>query len=1053
MSLDERRKVMELLLVHITDIHINNEEDYQKLDVRSEYIANAINKHIIVANDTIVVLCITGDIAYSGSEEQYLWASIIITNIIENIKKRHNGVHIQVVTVPGNHDCDFERRDNKVRESLLKDSTLDMLNVDIVEACTTAQNNYFDFVKEWDNSIAQLSSASNKSIFAIHGFDYQGVKLRFHCFNTAWCSSKHEKPKEMRIAIPELGDKYEDEIVIALLHHDESWLTWESADVWKNYYKQYADIVLVGHDHVSEVVLKDNYGAATNYFIKGNQLYSSDNPEQSGFNVLKIDLSSNIERFYSYQWNGTLYANVLDTKAREFKKNRFVKNQAELRTEFLELLEDNEIDIVSKFKGTLKLSDIFVYPVLKGESISSKKNKALYKEKEEIHQILRDKQYIMIVGEKEFGKTALLKQLYRDFVERKLYPVMVDVANLKSGEEDDLDKKIVDFYTRQYVNLEEETILQMEPEKKVCIIDNFEEIVVSDKVIKKILQYLTCKFGIVVITSNYQNDLLNFLKNVETKEYIENKFTRLYIQELKNYMRRKLISKWLLLSNEDQDPNSQEFDALRRSKMTQVETVMKTGFFNKTPIEFLLVLSYLDNYEKMNTDYSRYSYIYECLILDKINEIADGDTNEASMYKTILEQLAFKVYDEDQGHDMEESFVLGVIFDYQQDYGGSKKSGIDVLMTLRKYKILEKKDKGYRFKHSYMYYYFAGSYILNQLSPEEKLEKTKKVFADLSKEINFNIALFLAYDMSVEFEILPQIIDISNGLLAEYQEFEYAKQNDLLKKLECDIDRKINQIFNIPKNADIPVLQEKKALENDELEIEYEKRNTDEEDRIEENEEELDKMTLEFTKTIRVIEFLGDVLKNYSSSIKRKPRIEIINLMYNSSMKLLGALYNSLDGMIDTIADIVDEKAKEDQEEIAARSEFKRKINEFLSRFWASFVGITASNLGYSLQSDRIIDEIMEVRSEKKCIFFQLATIDYLIRTQNGHLPVKEIEACVKGKDKLDAYSLSILSQNVATHLRNYQYNVSDKKVVCSLLKFNIKDVFIEEQKSKAVSD
>ena len=182
------------------------------------------------------------------------------------------------------------------------------------------------------------------------------------------------------------------------------------------------------------------------------------------------------------------------------------------------------------------------------------------------------------------------------------------------------------------------------------------------------------------------------------------------------------------------------------------------------------------------------------------------------------------------------------------------------------------------------------------------------------------------------------------------------KQNDLLKKLECDIDRKINQIFNIPKNADIPVLQEKKALENDELEIEYEKRNTDEEDRIEENEEELDKMTLEFTKTIRVIEFLGDVLKNYSSSIKRKPRIEIINLMYNSSMKLLGALYNSLDGMIDTIADIVDEKAKEDQEEIAARSEFKRKINEFLSRFWASFVGITASNLGYSLQSDRIID-------------------------------------------------------------------------------------------------
>lgn len=66
----------------------------------------------------------------------------------------------------------------------------------------------------------------------------------------------------------------------------------------------------------------------------------------------------------------------------------------------------------------------------------------------------------------------------------------------------------------------------------------------------------------------------------------------------------------------------------------------------------------------MNTDYSRYSYIYECLILDKINEISNGDINESTMYKTILEQLAFKVYDSDQGKNMEESFVLGVIFDY-----------------------------------------------------------------------------------------------------------------------------------------------------------------------------------------------------------------------------------------------------------------------------------------------------------------------------------------------------------------------------------------------------
>lgn len=1045
---------MELLLVHITDIHIENDADYNILDEKSVYIANAINKHIIDEKNTLLIICITGDIAYSGKEEQYLSASIIFSDIIESIRKRYEELFIQVVIVPGNHDCDFDREDSVIRESLLRDSNLDMLNSSIIKTCSKAEENYFNFVKNWDQEIAPLVSASDESIFAINGLIYKGVSLKFHCLNTAWCSNKNEKPKEMKIAIPKLEDKTEEDIVITLMHHDESWLNWESAEEWKKYYKHYSDIVLVGHDHVSEIILKDNYGAATNYFIKGNQLYNSHYPEQSGFNILKIDLESNIERFFSYQWNGKLYENILDTKSREFKRNRYIKNGVELKSDFLEYLDDNEIDLVNKSKGILKLSDVFVYPVLKGEDINNKKNKVLYKNKEDILRIIKNKKYVMISGEKEYGKTALLKQLYKNFFEMKLYPVMVDATKLRTGEGDELNKKIAEFYGQQYSNLEEEEILQMEEEKKVCIIDNFEEIVVSDKLMKKILHYLTCKFGIVVITSNLQNDLLGFLKNVETKEYLEKKFSRLYIQDLKNYMRRKLVSRWLLLSNEDQDQESQEFDVLCRNKLAQVQSVMKTGFFNKTPIEFLLVLSYLDNYEKMNTDYSRYSYIYECLILDKINEISNGDTNEATMYKTILEQLAFRVYDEEQQQNMQESFVLGVIFDYNQEYRGSKGSAIEVLNNLTKYKVLEKREGEYRFKHSYMYYYFTGSYILNQLPPEKKSQITKKIFADLSKELNFNIALFLAYDMSVEYEILPLIETVCGELLVEYQNFKYAKQKDLLKKLEYDIDRKVEKIFNIPKNVNIPKIQEEKALKQYELEeLNETSVQSGEDEELLEKEAELDKMTIEFTKTIRIIEFLGDIIKNYSSSIKRRPRIEIINLMYTSSMKLMGALYESLNDMIDIIIDIVDEKAKEDKEEIAAKSQFKMKINEFLSQFWGAFVGVTISNLGYSLQSDRIVDEMADVRAEKNCTFFEMASIDYLIRTQNGHLPVKEIEECVKGKKKLDAFSLSILSQNIALYLKNYQYNVNDKKAVCSLLNFNIKDIFIEEQKNKSISD
>lgn len=1041
---------MELVLVHITDIHLNNNNDYNILDSRSEYIANAINKHIIDETNTILLLCITGDIAFSGKEEQYLLASIVISDIITGIKSRHKNLFIQLVIVPGNHDCDFDRPDNAVREALLRDSNIDMANVSIIKTCTQAEENYFRFINEWDQKIAPILSASSESIFCVNGLNCNGISLKFHCINTAWCSNKSEKPQEIKILIPEQEDKSENDIVITLMHHDEAWLSWESAEEWRKYYKHYSDIVLVGHDHTVDVILKDNYGAATNYFIKGNQLYDSKTPNQSGFNVLKVDTETNIERFFSYEWNGKLYENILDTKARSFKRNRYIKNSIELKSEFLDYLDDNEIDLVSKAKGPLKLSDIFVYPVLMDESINTKKTRGLYKDKNDIIEIIQRKQYIMISGEKEFGKTALLKQLFRDFLQMNYYPVMVNIEKIQSGDGDELNKKIAAFYMQQYSNLTGEEILQMDPGKKVCIIDDFEDLALSDKVIKKLLIYLTCKFGIVIITSNLHNDMVNFLKNIETKEYLEKKFTRLYIQDLKNYMKRRLVSKWLLLSDGKQNQNSQAFDVLCKNKLFQVQSVMKTGFFNKTPIEFLLVLSYLDNYEKMNTDYSRYSYIYECLILDKINEISNGDTNEATMYKTILEQLAFKVYDSDLGKNMEESFVLGVIFDYNQEYRGSKGSGIAVLNNLIRFKILEKREGQYRFKHSYMYYYFTGSYILNQLPLDVRIEKAQKIFSNLSKEFNFNIALFLAYDMNVEYEVLPLIQETAKNLLIEYKTFEYSQQKELLKRLEFDIDQKINKKFSIPRNADIPKLQEELSLTQYDLnnELDNSEPQSDLNDELEN-----DTLILEFSKTMRIIEFLGDILKNYSSSMKRKPRIDMINLMYDSSMKLMGALYHSLSGMIDIIVNIVDENSKENNQEIAAKSQFKIKTNEFLSNFWGAFVCASVSNLGYSLQSERILSEIMDVRSEKNCTFFNMTSIDYLIRTQNGHLPVKEIEGCVKGRDKLDPFSLNILSQDIAFHLKNYQYDVKDKQTVCSLLHFNIKDVFIDDQKRKKASD
>lgn len=73
--------------------------------------------------------------------------------------------------------------------------------------------------------------------------------------------------------------------------------------------------------------------------------------------------------------------------------------------------------------------------------------------------------------------------------------------------------------------------------------------------------------------------------------------------------------------------------------------------------------------------------------------------------------------------------------------------------------------------------------------------------------------------------------------------------------MEYDIDRKVEQIFNIPKNVNIPKIQEETALKQYEVEMDEVNQQSEKDEEMLEKEAELDKMSLEFTKTIRIIEF------------------------------------------------------------------------------------------------------------------------------------------------------------------------------------------------------
>lgn len=1052
---------MELLLVHLTDIHIKDDADFEVLSERVDSIGGAICTHITEPEETKVLLCITGDFAFEGLESQYTAIGKILDEVCEIIKKRYPSVSIHPVFVPGNHDCDFKSEHEDVRKVMLDSPTLNIGNPKQFVVCTNIQENFYAFCEEWSRKYGAFY-CDNDKVLTINelDFDTDNIHLKFHCINTSWCSKVHEEKGKMKITTGKmklvtdsLPCKERDDIVITMMHHDAEWLDWDDKEVWNDYYKKYSDIILVGHDHAPEFIWRQNYDNTSNYFIKGNQLYDKNNHEQSGFNILKLNTNVNPiqECFFTYEWDGTLYKKIIDTGYHAFIRNRFVGDGIELKKEVWEYLEDIEIDIINKYKRDLRLSDVFGFPTLKEEK---GKGTRFIRDEEGFMDFVKDNKFISIRGQREYGKTALLKQLFKAFYEQNKYPVFLDITKINTADGEELNRIVGQRYVETYENVSAEEMLQKAPEERVCFVDNFEEIFLTDKTAKKFLQYLITKFGTVIISRNHKLDLLNPLNYVEMNDFIKNNFSILLMQPARKTYMDRIITKWLCLEDKEQDIDSPEFDAKKKIKYAEIGNVMQGNYFNGTPVDLLLVLSYLDQEQHAQMNYSKYSFIYDSLILEKLNKIGNHQAQTISVYLKILQTLAYKMFKENAQGYVDEDFVIGVILDYKEKHSGFTMKIGDILQKLEKYSFLECKNDTYRFKYSYMYYYFTGSHIDKNLSRTEKEAVTKDIFSNMDRDLNYNVALFLTYSMSIEHDVIPIVKELEEGLLEEYKDFKYEDIKKLIKKWGSDIEKRIEKKFTVPENENIPTLQKQRMQKEEEAEsesLEEEKKDSDVSEDGESKvptEEEVRKTNENVKKIGRLVDFMGNVLKNYSGGMEDVPREEMIDLMFKSVTKIIGSFCSYPMFAVEKIIELLEEKIEEgDEEAIEIKKDFVDFIKYTFAEIWTQFVSANIRALSGSLECDCIKENMNNYCTKNNTDFVKMTRVEFLIRIASTRLPVTDIDKLFYGKHSIDSASKNLMKNNIYRYLSNYQYNNDDRKAVCSLLGFNIKDVLVEEQK------
>lgn len=504
-------------VLHLTDIHFKS--------IGKNEIINKFEKLVSSVKTTFIhcekiYIFITGDIAFSGKESEYDIAFDFINRLKLFLIKTFK-VHVDIILVPGNHDCDFSINTD-VRDALLnstKDS--DLTSDSIIETCIKVQDSFWAFY-------GKLRSLPNNKIYYKIDDKVGDKTISFHCLNTAWSSNLKEKSGSLKFSTKYLIElsKSEAQFNVCLYHHPATWLSHSAENKSKTNFEsfvgEYSNLQFSGHDHEislkrSEVFNKREYKT---YLITGNVLQEED-ASNSGFNVSLINLSNLEINLHEYLWSDDFY---LNTNSIEFNlSDASVKKEFELKEHYINSLK--HINLPISLKQNLGFLDLFVYPDLEEIVEFDSKKFQEYLDSEKLIEEMNTG-FIFISGDSQIGKTSLLKKVFFYKLEQGIYPIFIKGSEITN---DNINRVIKNAFYNSYQHHQKQNIRnelfqkfeQLAKDKKVLIIDDFHNIKLNESKLEKIFKEITISFTSVYVSIDKRHTYLSQFQLVfgEYKHY------------------------------------------------------------------------------------------------------------------------------------------------------------------------------------------------------------------------------------------------------------------------------------------------------------------------------------------------------------------------------------------------------------------------------------------------------------------------------------------------------------------------------------------------------
>lgn len=1025
-----------LLVVHLSDIHFHF-NGQNPIDARATEIARAV-MGAQADRPFSCLLLVSGDLAYSGAESEYKAAWEFLQRIITELKSRAVG-EVHVVTIPGNHDCKLIPT-SSVRETIIeKISISGQVNPEFIATCTHVQQAYFDFRHQ--NLNEDLASDADR-LFKAYQFDFEGHRVTVNAYNSSWISQIPEKPGHLFLPIESL-DVPQDQsgLVISMIHHPLGWFSPNNARELRRHFQETADILLTGHEHMPDHNLIVSRKGTELRHLEGAVLQETGDPETSGFNLIEVRFDSGEHRIMSFGWEFGWYkqnyqSEWFETRLRSLRQ----KSDFQFRQEHEDWLDRGDFQFVSS-RQSFTLSDLFMYPDLRIHSLrehlkqidpSLGRRNPTKVRSESVLEHLMERKLAVIYGPEKSGKTAMCKRLQFDLRQQGLVPLYLDLermGELKMGKVGSvLERAFVAQYEQPY-----EEFMQLAPERRVFIVDNFQSSQVADPARNLLLGRLKDLATMTIVLSSNEFVLDQVAIRTDLPHLADFEILEMY--PFGKLMRSRLVQRWhqgynRLLA----DPKA------IMAKCFQVEDYINkfidARLITPYPIAVLIILQQVEASFKHDIRDASYSNFCELYIKDVLLKISTLTEIETSTLNLILEAIADEMFQRKQIHVSQLAFNR-VVAEYAQRKM-LKVDGVALFRALNVSGLLRVSEDGIEFFYPYQFHYFVASSLVSKVTGEGIAlgEVVKPLIAEIHLEQNASIIVMLGH-LSKHPNLIKYVLEHTRGLMATQTPCDFDESTKFVSRLTDAIPKLVfNHRDPLSNRKVLMELGEAREQGDHDNRADFETLTSASSESYDGSVDEMNhavQTVVELNKIFKTVDVLGQMLRSYGGAIDGEVKVKVVQECYDVTMRGLGRMFglveDSLDGIVSHVRSVLEERkfgsAVLESEQLEERS------RTFVFNFSTVFAHTFLTRLTGAVGAQKL-ELVYEALAQKAPLSYRL--IDLSIRMNAlDQVEVNTIRRLNKDTER-NLMAGTLLRRLVMTHFHLFHVETRRIQQVCSEL-------------------